>query len=183
MKTSMQAAIVAGLVVAALAVPIVGADVYDFFAGEQYTGRREIWQGAWNAASERPLLGTGIGNWFQVGPHYIQTPWLKHVGTHSVYLQNAVEMGFPSVVLLLVFFACFFYASLKIEQQLQTPYLVSMTRGAVAALLGIMVHGIFENGFLLTAFSAAEFTVILPYLFLAIPFAAKKLEEKRQNVR
>jgi len=180
-KTSMQAAIVMGLLAAALAVPIVGADVYDFFAGEQYTGRREIWQGAWFAACERPVFGTGIGNWLQVAPHYIQTPWLKQVGTHSVYLQNAAEIGFPSVALMLVFFACFFYASLKIEQQLRTPYLVSVTRGATATLLGILVHGIFENGFLLTAFSAAEFTVILPYIFIAIPFSAQKLEEKGRS--
>jgi len=98
-------------------------------------------------------------------------------------LQNAVEIGFPSVALLLVFFVCFFFACLKIEKRLQTPYLVGVTRGAAATLLGVMVHGVFENGFLLTAFSAAEFTVILPYIFIAIPFSAQKLEEERHNER
>lgn len=179
MKTSMQAAVVTGLVVAALAVPIVGGDVYDFFAGERYTGRTEIWTAAWQAASDNPIFGVGIGNAPRILAQYINTPWLKYVGTHSVYFQNAVDMGFPSLAILLAFYGVFFHSAWRIEKALKSASLRRMTEGATATLLGLLVHGILENGFLLTAFNAAEFTVILPYILLAVPFAAQKLEEVR----
>ena len=72
----------------------------------------------------------------------------------------------------------FFYTSGRIEQQLRSEYLRLATRGARATLFGLMVHGVFENGIVLTAFDAAEFTVILPYILMAIPFASQQLEGK-----
>lgn len=177
LKPGVLASAVVGLFLVALLVPVAGQDVYEFIMGEQYSGRREIWGAAWEVASEHPLFGIGPGNWWAVRAAYVETPWLETQGVHSVYLKNAVEMGFLSVVLLFAFFGCFFWASLKVEKNLQSRYLKAVTRGSMATLLGLMAHGIFENGFLLTAFDAGEFTVLLPYIFMVLPFAAKNLEE------
>ena len=114
---------------------------------------------------------------------YIDTPWLAGQDTHSAYLKNAVEMGFPSVVIMLTFYGMFFFYSNRIEKNLKSDYLKSVTRGATATLLGLLVYSIFENGFFLTPFSAAEFTVIMPYILIAMPFAAKRLEERQGEVR
>jgi hypothetical protein len=89
-------------------------------------------------------------------------------------------MGFPSVAIMLAFYVMFLYYSNRIERNLNSPYLKLTTRGATATFLGLLVHGIFENGFFLTAFTAAEFTVIFPYILMVLPFACKKLEEKAE---
>ncbi|UCG81409.1 MAG: O-antigen ligase family protein [Desulfobacterales bacterium] len=178
-KISMSLVIVIGLFVTALAFPVVVENVYEYFSGEQYTGRREIWRAAWNIACDYPLLGVGIGNALRVMPQHIETSWLRSQDTHNVYLKNALEMGFVSAFILLAFYVIFLYCSWRIERDLKSDYLKLLTRGSAASLLGLFVHGILENGSLGTAFSAADFGVMFPYVLIALPFAAKRLEEKK----
>lgn len=178
MKIPMSAAIIIMIFLAGLLTPAVGGDVYDHITGERYSGRKEIWQAAWNTACDYPVLGTGIGNTVGSIDKYIETPWLKSQQTHNVFLQNAVEMGFVSPVILLAFYMIFFYFSKKIEKELKSHYLKLVVRGTVAAFVGLFVHGMFGNFGILVAFDASEFHVLLPYLLLVLPFAAKKLEER-----
>lgn len=180
MKIPVSMAIITALVLGALLFPVVGGDVYDFITEEQYTGRREIWQAAWKTACHYPLLGTGPGNSVDVMSQYIDTPWLKGQEAHNAYLKNAAEMGFVSVVIVLAFYIIFLYSSEKIEKNLKSDYLKSVARGTTATLLGIAIFCIFENGPILIAFDASEFTVLLPYILISLPFAAKRLEEKAE---
>jgi cell division protein FtsW (lipid II flippase) len=113
---------------------------------------------------------------------YIDTPYLRGQDSHSLYLKNAAEMGFPSVMILLAFYVGFFYSSGKIERTLQSDYLKLATRGVLATFIGLLVHGVFENGFFLTPFVGAEFYVLLPYILMVLPFACKRLEEKAGTV-
>jgi O-antigen ligase len=179
MKIPIWAMITVSLFLAALLFPVVGQDTYDYVTGERYSGRIEIWKAAWNTAGDYPLLGTGPGNVLKIMPQYIDTPWLKSQETHSLYLKNAAEMGFMSVVILLAVYVTFLSSSERIERNLKSNYLRLVTRGATATFLGIFVHGIFENGYFLTPFDAAEFHVMIPYILMALPFACKKLEERQ----
>lgn len=183
LKIPVWTAIIIGLLVAAFLFPVVGEDAYNFITGEQYTGRMEIWQGAYDAACEYPVSGVGPGNILKVLPEYIVTPWLKNQNTHSVYLRNAAEMGFMSVAVMLAVYVAFFCSSWRIEKNLKSDYLRLVTRGSTATFLGLLIHGIFENGSFMTPFDAAEFTVLMPYILMAMPFAAKKLEERQEDVR
>ena len=179
MKIPIWTMIIVSLFLAALLFPVVGQDTYDYVTGERYSGRIEIWKAAWNTASDYPLLGTGPGNALKIMPQYIDTPWLKSQDTHSLYLKNAAEMGFMSVVIFLAVYVTFLSSSERIEKNLKSNYLRLVTRGATATFLGIFVHGIFENGYFLTPFDAAEFHVMIPYILMALPFACKKLEERK----
>jgi O-antigen ligase len=181
-KFSLATAI-AFLFLAGLTLPLWGGNFYNYITGERYTGRKIIWQGAWNAAYDNPVLGKGIGNSSKVIVKYIDDPFLKRhfLNAHNVYLQNAVDMGIPSVVITLVFYAIFLYSSERIEKNLKSRHLGLVVRGTTATFLGIFVHGIFETGSLLTSFDAAEFHVLFPYILIAIPFAAKKLEEREES--
>lgn len=180
MRVPIWLAVIAGLFISALLFPVVGDDFYDYITGERYTGRKEIWQGSLKAAYENPVLGVGAGNSLMIISDYIDTPWLKRSDTHSVYFKNAVEMGVMSVGILLSVYVIFLQSALRIERNLRSDYLRLVTRGIVATFLGLLVHGVFENGFFLTAFSAAEFTVILPYVLIGLPYACKKLEESER---
>jgi O-antigen ligase len=181
MRIPMWIAVVASLFLAALLFPVVGEDIYDYATGERYTGRIEIWQAAWNTACDYPLLGTGPGNSGQIMPKYIDSPYFKNADTHSLYLKNAAEMGFMSVAILFAVYGIFFYSSERIEKHLKSDYLRLVTRGATATFLGLLVHGVFENGFFMTPFVGAEFHVMLPYVLMALPFACKKLEERAER--
>ena len=179
-KLPLWLAVVGGLFVSGLLFPVVGNDVYDYVTGERYTGRRDIWQASFRTACDHPILGTGPGTSTGNISEYMDNPFFKGEDTHSTYLKNAVEMGFPSVVIMLVFYGVFLNAAWRIERNLKSGYLKMVTRGAMATMFGLLFHGIFENGFVLTSFSAAEFTVMWPYIVIAMPFAAKKIEERRE---
>jgi O-antigen ligase len=78
------AAIIPVLFVGGLTFPLWGHNTYDYIAGERYTGRRIIWQGAWDVACDYPVLGTGPGNVTKIMPQYIDHPFFKHQDTHSL---------------------------------------------------------------------------------------------------
>jgi O-antigen ligase len=181
LRAAIAVGIIGGLVFVGLGFPIFGEDTANFLLGQQYTGRREIWTAAWKTAWDYPILGTGLGTSWEMISRYIETPYLVGQDTHNVYLKNAVEMGFMSVVFQLSFYAAFIFAARKIERGLSDTALKGVTRGATATILGLMVHGIFENGFVLTAFGAAEFTVMWPYIVIAIPFASERLAENTEQ--
>jgi O-antigen ligase len=181
MKAAISAAMVAGLFAAGLLFPVAGGDVYEFITGEHYTGRIEIWKASWRVASENPVFGTGPGTSVRNVSQYVDTPWLKNEDTHSAYLKNAVEMGYMSVIMMLACYVVFFYYSIRIERNLKSEYLKAVTRGAIATMLGLLVHGIFECGFFMTPFDASGFNVIWPYIMMVTPFAAKKLEERTET--
>jgi O-antigen ligase len=186
MKRPIWFSMVTSLIIAAWLFPIVGEDFFQYIAGDRYTGRKVIWTAAWNMACDHPLFGVGPGNAILFMGQYLPEGFVDILGvvdTHSLYLRNAAEMGFPSVVIWLAVFVLVVYNSIKIEGNMDSGFLRLLCRGATATFVAISVRGMGENGSFLTAFSAGEFFVIVPYMALAMPFAAKKLEEKRQNVR
>jgi O-antigen ligase len=183
MKRLVLLAICMALFLIAVLLPVFGPDVYDFFAGERYTGRRELWSAAWRVACDYPLLGVGLGNSPEAMDRYIDTLWLKGAYCHDVYLSNAAEMGFVSVAILITVYGQFLVCARRIEKQLGSAYLRRITQVAQAGFVGMMFHNILENGFFLTGFVGGEFHTILPYVLFSIPFAAKKLDKKMEMDR
>ena len=177
-KSALTAGLVAALVLAGMTVPVWREPFYDLITGPRYTGRQELWRAAWKVASDYPVFGTGLGNCDKFLNEYIEIRWLWNQNTHNSYLRNAADMGFFAAVLLLVFYVVFFYYSLKIERNLESGYLRLAVRGAIATYLGMFVHDMFGNGSILTAFDAAECHVLFPYVLMAFPFAARKLDER-----
>jgi len=182
-KLLLATVIIMSLFAGGLTFPLWKTDVYQRISGEQFSGRREIWQAAWNTALDHPVLGTGLGNSPDSIAKYIETSWLKNQYCHSAYLQNAVEMGFAATAMLLAFYITFLYFCRKIERNLRSDYLSSVVRGTIATFLGLLVHSIFGEFGILTSFDASAFDVLFPYVMIALPFAAKRLEERQEELR
>ncbi len=184
-KLPMWFIIVIGLIVIGWLFPVAGTDFYEYITGERYSMRRQIWGATWNMACDHPLLGVGPGNAMYLMSEYLADPeYAKLVGvedTHSIYLKNAAEMGFMSLVIWLALFIAFVCSSLKIEKNLQSQFLRLVCRGATATFVALGVHGLGENGFFMTPFVAAEYFALLPYIIFAMPFACKRLEEKAEG--
>jgi O-antigen ligase len=161
-----------------MTVPLWREPLYDFLAGPRYTGRQALWRAAWNVACDYPLLGTGLGNCQEFMNQYIDTTWLQNQNTHNLYLRNAADMGFLAAILTLVFNVMFFYYSWSIEKNLKSNYLRLAVRGTMATYLVMFVHNMFQNGTFLTYFTAGEAHIMFPYILLALPFAAKKLDQR-----
>ena len=182
-KTPMWLTIVMGLIVIGWLFPVERIDFYEYITGERYSGRQQIWRAAWTMACDHPFLGVGPGNAMYLIPEYLANPeYAKFVGmsedTHNLYLKNAAEMGFISPVIWLALFIVFVRSSLKIEKNLESEFLRLVCKGSTATFVAIGVHGLGENGYFMTSFVAAEYAALLPYIVFAMPFAAKKLDEK-----
>ena len=180
-KWALVAGSVALLVLAGMTVPLWRQPLYDFVAGPRYTGRQELWRAAWNVACDYPVLGTGLGNCQEFMNEYIEVAWLRNQNTHNAYLRNAADMGFFSGAITLAFYAIFFHSSWAIERALRSNYLRLAVRGTMATYVGMFVHDMFQNGSMLTYFNAAEAHIMFPYILLALPFAAKILDERQGN--
>jgi O-antigen ligase len=177
--------IIIGFVAVAWLFPIMGGDFYDYIAGQRYSGRRLLWEATWKMACDKPLLGVGPGNAQHLMGEYLSNrEYARIVGiedTHSLYLKNAAEMGFVSVVIWVAVLVMFVHNSLRIEKSLDSAFLRTVCRGATATFLGLSVHGLGENGYFMTPFVSGEFTALLPYIVFAMPFAAEKLGEKSRS--
>ena len=135
-------------------------------------------------ACDHPILGVGPGNAIRLIDQYLPPVFFQALGpqdTHSVSLRNAAEMGFVTAVLRLIVIALIIYYARKIEHTIGTQFFKLLCRGTTATFLVILVRGMGENGSFLTPFSSAEFYLLIPYMALALPFAAKNLEARFQD--
>ena len=110
---------------------------------------------------------------------YLPTAFFQILGfqdTHSVSLRNAAEMGFVTSILRLIVIGLIVYNAIRIERTVKSSFLKLVCRGTTATFISVLVRGMGENGSFLTPFSAAEFHLFIPYMALALPFAAKNLE-------
>lgn len=173
-----------GLVAVAWWFPFGAEDFFHYVTGERYTGRKTIWKAAWNMAVDHPFFGVGPGNAFGLMVEYLPTTFFQVLGpldTHSVSLKNAAEMGFVTPLLRLFVIGLIIYNAVKIERTLDSKFLRLVCRGTTATFLAVLVRGMGENGSFLTPFSASEFHLLIPYMALALPFAAKNLEARHKD--
>jgi hypothetical protein len=67
--------------------------------------RRELTASSWHMATEHALIGTGLGTWATVYPHYATIDVGARMNeAHNDWLQWAVEGGFPFGILMTTLF-------------------------------------------------------------------------------
>lgn len=91
----MVPAIAVAAVLVVLFAPLVGAYVYERFAGspvDTLLVRFNMFYVAWRALLEHPLFGIGPGNWYAVFDRYDYL-WQPVEQIHNVVLTTAVELG------------------------------------------------------------------------------------------
>lgn len=99
---------------------------------------REIIQDHW-------VAGVGFGHlpFKQTFETYIRTMPIYH--SHNTYLQTAAELGIPGLIAFLLFlFVLFKYGIIKLIKN-DDKYIRTMGAGVIAALGGVLLHGLVEN--------------------------------------
>lgn len=105
--------------------------------------RLDLWAGAGQEAMMNPVLGLGGDNWGRVAPKY-GFPEGKEV--HSLWVQNAAEVGFPGLFFLMCYFITCMVRLWPLARgtlPVKHPWIRDAARMVIAALTGFMVSAQF----------------------------------------
>jgi probable O-glycosylation ligase (exosortase A-associated) len=115
--------------------------------------RLDLWRGALDTSLRHPALGVGPDNWGLYAPNY---GWPKGKEVHSLWAQNAAEVGFIGVALLLAFFLlCIkrLWPLTRASHPVKDPWERDAARMVISSLFGFVI--------------AAQFVTIK---YLEVPF-------------
>lgn len=115
-------------------------------------GRRaDIWQSTWEVFEESPLVGTGLGAyWIAVGGHHRGSGESVPYQAHNDYLELLASGGLVGAALVAAF-VCLFVRRARARLRAGAPFARAAALGALAGLLGVAVHSLFDFGLHVTA--------------------------------
>jgi O-antigen ligase len=139
-------AIIAGLAAAAAAAFALRpgiAGLLPSVLGSKFAGRFEIWRATGRAALDFPIIGSGLGTFASVMPHY-ETTEAKAFFAHNDYLQAALEAGLPVALLLGVLASRQLRTLARGAARNGDLYCAALSAGAAGALAAIAFHSFFD---------------------------------------
>ena len=109
--------------------------------------RLHLWQAGWNMIREHPWFGVGahltrqtVGDYLD--PEYRRAGMPAHL--HGAWLTLAAERGLPALLILM---ALYVRSGLRARKLLARSGEADLVRGALAALAGVLIMGLFEDNF------------------------------------
>ncbi len=133
-------------------VPALNQRVQSMFAGSEHSSnayRMKVWDSSKKMFRDNWWIGTGPGNeTFRLAYGLYMVSSYDALGTYCVPLEVAVEAGIPGLLAFLGMIACALArAHLKFWDQNGTMIGRWLAAAMVAALLGLMVHGLVDTVF------------------------------------
>jgi probable O-glycosylation ligase (exosortase A-associated) len=167
----------------ALAIRLAGPEVRKrFFSSfeQSATGQREasaqsridLWRDAGDVAITHPLFGVGPDNW---GVHAPEYGWPRGKEAHSLWVQNAAEVGFPGLILLLSYYVvCIvkLWPLARDQIPVDDPWMPDAARMIVAALFGFVIAA---------QFVTIKYLEVPYYIVLAGAVLLKRLPAPRSS--
>lgn len=156
---------------------IISISLYVFIGGfykttwQKINRERGTWQYFWKAIPNNPLWGQGLGVWL---------PGKRGFHAHNIYLQNATEMGIPSVILILAFYIVFLYSSSQTEKKIKDPHLRAILLGSTATYFGHLVYSLTDILGILVSFHPTSVS-LFPYILIALPLALGNFEQRTEK--
>jgi O-antigen ligase len=140
-----RVALPVGLVALAGAVVLIALNpISSTMAGTETTSRPEVWKTTIEATADSFPVGTGLGTFEQVyrqheDPGAVTSQYVNHA--HNDYLELALELGAPGILLLLGFLAWWVLASFRVwTSPLSTP----VGRAATIASAAVLAHSLVD---------------------------------------
>ncbi len=131
------------------------------FRGVPIESRIDVYRGALQMITDRPLLGVGPGNFPLVYPQYRDKKLIVFMNeTHNDYLQFTSEMGIFSLGAFLVLLFLYFRNGIRYLLSSKNMYLLGLTLGCVMSIAGVALHGSMDFPFQIPA-NVLTFWVIL----------------------
>lgn len=107
-----------------------------------------VWRTALRMVGDFAFTGVGMGTFNDVAPLLYPFQGSQNPGAHNVYLQICVDLGIPGMIGYLSLLGVTVVIALRALGrfvQTEMPVLRALTAGALAGLLGLMVHGLIDN--------------------------------------
>lgn len=107
-------------------------------------GRLGFWREALNIIAKKPILGTGINTYSKEAEK--QGDWTGYY-VHNCYLQMAAEIGLVGLGAFLWMLFVLFKRACNKSIVIKDRYLLILFQGALAGLVGYLVHSFFDTSF------------------------------------
>jgi len=135
----------------------------DTTGGGTFPGRLEIWQRAISMIQDFPFTGVGIGTFDPVAhilyPFFLAGPDVQIPHAHNMFLEVAVDLGIPGLVLYAALLSGFALSAWK-AYQAGTGLLRTLIVGLVCGMLAHQVFGIMDAFMLGTKLGAVMWAFI-----------------------
>lgn len=121
-------------------------------AGDDHTSlhRLERWTDGWTTMKRYPVFGVGPHNWDWYYRVAFNPKYSGPTLVHNVFVQAGTELGFMGITLFLMLILACFISTAKVRRLLKEapdPFLLSVSNGLDAALVGLMVSASFVTVF------------------------------------
>jgi putative inorganic carbon (HCO3(-)) transporter len=134
--------------------------------------RLRLWEGTLNLLSARPIVGAGLAGFPAIYDLYRDPAHVELLlYPHSILLNFWVEIGLAGLLLILAFLFRFFQRLARPFSPRLEPYRV----GLIAAMVGLLVHGLFDVPYFKNDLA------ILFWTFLACGVLLAGLERQNKN--
>jgi O-antigen ligase len=123
--------------------------------------------------AEYPLLGTGpnmVDDVFQNPKYELTDQARKNVHLHNDFIQIAAERGIPALLAWLTFIVWAFLSLFQILKK-KDSLLKPLTVAALAALVALLISGLFEYNF-----GDSEITILFLYI-ISLPFVRARIKD------
>ena len=123
------------------------------FTGATASFRRQIWTSALAMVRDHPVLGIGLDNFlYRYQLQYIlpaawAEPNISH--PHNWLLQFWLELGLPGLAAAVGLLGAFFWLAAQHLRRGQGGESRAMVAGAVASMVGLLIHGSLDNSYFL----------------------------------
>jgi probable O-glycosylation ligase (exosortase A-associated) len=106
--------------------------------------RLQLWADCWDVMQKNPLTGIGPDHWPLIASQY---GWPPGKECHSLWFNAGAELGFPGLVLLILFYGVVIWQCWRIRTKckLQDTWFVGSGRMVTAALVGFAVSASFVS--------------------------------------
>jgi O-antigen ligase len=141
-----------------------------FHAGEAFgydaAGRVLLWNVAWDLFAHSPIMGVGWGNFVTLYADYLHLSWLEPdvVDVNNLYLQFLAETGILGIV---TFLSLVFISAKEAWRQWRsagTWVTRALSFGVLGAILSVLVHGLVDSLFRVSAQFGTLFWTLLALL-------------------
>ena len=140
----------------AVASPAVQARLTNISA-QGSSGRADEWRIAYRIFEGHPVAGAGLGNYSVLAPHYATATLqllrvqfvLKGFVAHNTYLQVLSELGMVGITLFAIFILGVVARGMRALMGPLSTEVSALGRGAIVALLSILVADFFGSGLFL----------------------------------
>lgn len=107
--------------------------------------RLDLWADMWDCTLRHPAFGVGPRQWGKVAAEY---GWPPGKEGHSLWIQTLVELGFPGLIWLLLFYGSSVIRLYRMGRNPETvhdPWLCFLAQAVVAAIIGFSVAAQFVS--------------------------------------